>query len=66
MCNIETQYSYEKVWHQTKEEELLKIIVEELGDADPMGVLLYVKEAIKNSKIITVGKCRFRNKITDI
>ncbi|OHE11633.1 MAG: hypothetical protein A3J96_08460 [Sulfurimonas sp. RIFOXYC2_FULL_36_7] len=57
---IETQYSCEKIWRMTKEDALLKIIEEEIGDADPKGTLAYVKEAIKSGKVITVGNCRFR------
>ena len=59
---IETQYTYEKSWRATKDEHLLQIIVEEVGDADPQGTLAYIKEAIKNGKMITVGGCRFRRK----
>ncbi|MBU1658677.1 hypothetical protein KKG72_06445 [bacterium] len=59
---IQTQYTYEKTWTDTKEEDLLKIIEEEVGDADPKGTLGYVKEAIDNAKVITVGTCRFRMK----
>ena len=59
---IETQYSYEKSWRITKEEHLLQIIVEEVSDADPQGILAYIKEAIKNGKVITVGNCRFKRK----
>ncbi|MCK9454673.1 MAG: hypothetical protein WCY51_08720 [Sulfurimonas sp.] len=57
---IETQYSYEKTWRITKEEDLLKIIEEEVGDADPKGTLAYIKEAIKTGKVILVGNCRFK------
>ena len=59
---IQTQYSYEKTWSDTKEEDLLKIISDEVGDADPKGTLSYIKEAIKGSKVITVGTCKFRKK----
>lgn len=59
---IETRYSYEKIWSLTQESDLLKIIEEELGDADTKGTLLYIKEAIKNGKEITVGSCKFRKK----
>jgi hypothetical protein len=59
---IQTQYSYEKTWTDTNEKDLLKIIEEEVGDADPKGTLLYVQEAVKNGKVITVGSCRFRVK----
>ena len=60
--NIQTQYSYEKTWTSTNEKDLLKIIEEEVGDADPSGTLLYVKEAIKNGKTITVGSCKFKKR----
>lgn len=59
---IQTQYTYEKKWTETSEIELLRIIEEELGDADPAGVLLYIKESIKNGKSISVGTCKFRVK----
>ncbi|MDD5157321.1 hypothetical protein [Sulfurimonas sp.] len=57
---IQTQYIYEKIWTTTQEKDLLRMVEEEIGDADPKGTLEYVKEAIKNGKIITVGACRFR------
>ena len=59
---IETQYNYETNWTTTIEKDLLKIIGEEVGDADPDGTLLYIKEAIKKNKIISVGSCKFRIK----
>lgn len=58
--NIQTQYNYEKTWTITNDVDLLKMIEEEIGDADPKGTLTYVKEAIKGGKTITVGSCRFR------
>jgi len=58
--NIQTQYSYEKTWTRTQERDLLKIIVDEVGDADPEGTLLYIKEAIQNGKVISVGSCKFK------
>jgi hypothetical protein len=57
---IQTQYSYEKTWRTTSEDDLLRIIEEEVGDADPKGTLTYIKEAIQNGKVILVGNCRFR------
>ena len=57
---VQTQYTYEKIWTTTSEKDLLRMIEEEIGDADPKGILSYIKEAIKNSKVITVGTCRFR------
>jgi hypothetical protein len=59
---IETKYSYEKIWRLTQEEDLLKIIVEEVGDADTQGILHYIQTAVKNGKEITVGSCKFRQK----
>lgn len=59
---IQTQYNYEKTWSDTSEKDLLRIIEEEIGDADPKGTLEYVKYKIKDSSVITVGSCRFRMK----
>lgn len=59
---IETQYHYEKVWNETNEKDLLKIIEEEVGNADPQGTLEYIKSVIKTGKVITVGSCKFRAK----
>ncbi len=57
---IQTQYNYEKIWTTTQEKDLLRIITEEVGDADPSGTLLYIQDAIKNGKVITVGSCKFK------
>ena len=57
---IQTQYNYEKTYRTTNEDDLLKIIEEEVGDADPKGTLAYIKEAIKTGKVILVGSCRFK------
>ncbi len=59
---IQTQYNYEKTWSDTKETDLLRIIEEEVGDADAKGILVYIKEAIAGGKVITVGSCRFKKK----
>ncbi len=58
--NIQTQYNYEKTWTTTREKDLLRIIEEEIGDADAKGTLSYVTETIKNGKTISVGSCKFR------
>lgn len=60
--HIQTQYKTEKTWTDTKEEDLLKIIEEEIGDADIKGTLSYVKEVVSKGKTITVGTCKFREK----
>lgn len=57
---IVTQYSYEKSWQETKEEDLLRIIKEEIGADGAEGTLAYVKDACKKGKVITVGSCRFK------
>jgi len=58
--NIQTKYSYEKTWTRTTDEELLKIISQEVGDADAKGTLTYIKEVVKNGKVMGVGSCKFR------
>ena len=60
--NIQTQYNYEKTWTDTSEKDLLRMIEEEVGDADPQGTLLYIKEIVKSGKTISVGSCKFRKK----
>lgn len=60
MMRIETRYTYEKTWQLTGEKDLVRIIAEEVGDADPQGTLAYIKEVLKAGKEITVGDCKFR------
>jgi hypothetical protein len=57
---IQTKYNYEKVWTLTNETDLIKIIIEEIGDADPQGTLLYLKEALKRGTIVNIGSCGFK------
>lgn len=59
---IETRYNYEKIWQETSENDMLKIIAQEVGDADTQGTLVYIKEAIKKGKELSVGSCKFRIK----
>ncbi len=59
---IQTQYNYEKTWNETNENDLLKIIEEEVGDADLQGVLSYIKDTIKDGKIVHIGSCKFKIK----
>lgn len=63
VMKIQTQYYYEKIWTDTTDKDLLRMIEEEIGDADTQGTLLYVKEAVKNGKVIRVGECKFREKL---
>lgn len=60
---IQTQYTYEKIWTTTTQKDLLRIIEEEIGDADVEGTLLYIKEVIKTGKTISVGSCKFRQEL---
>ena len=62
---IQTKYDYEKIWSDTSEKDALRIIEEELGDADPHGTFFYVKEVIQKGKNISVGTCKFRIKDQD-
>jgi hypothetical protein len=57
---IQTQYNYEKTWSLTTEDELLKIIAQEVGDADTDGTLQYIKSVIKSGKTIRVGSCKIK------
>jgi hypothetical protein len=57
---IQTKYHYEKAWSTTTERDLLKIISDEIGDADPKGTLSYIKDAIKDGKVISVGDVKFK------
>ncbi len=59
---IQTKYNYEKTWTDTQEDDLLKIIEEEIGSVDPKGTLIYIEETVKNTKTISVGSCSFRLK----
>jgi len=58
-----TCFIKERRWVPTRREDALRIIAEEMGDADPEGILAYVLEATKDGKSITVGACRFRQEI---
>lgn len=55
-----TRYITEKAWVRTSEKDALRIIAEEIGDADPQGVLTYVLDAIRRGGVVTVGTCRFK------
>ena len=55
-----TQYLTETRWVPTTREDALRIVAEEVGDADPAGTLAYILEATRGGKVITVGSCRFK------
>jgi phosphotransferase system HPr-like phosphotransfer protein len=60
-----TQYTYEKRWTITTQKEALKMIEEEMPEADAKSTLNYILTEIKKGKTITLGECRFKieNKI---
>jgi len=55
-----TQYLTETRWVATGREDALRIVAEEVGDADPAGTLAYILEATRGGKVVTVGSCRFK------
>jgi len=57
---ILTQYTYEKIWTKTTEKEALRMIEEEMPEADAKGTLDYILGEIRKGKIITLGECRFK------
>ena len=57
---IVTKYNYEKLWQETKEDDLLRMLKEEVGEDAAEGTLLYVKEVCEKGKSITVGSCEFK------
>ncbi|WP_345969795.1 MULTISPECIES: hypothetical protein [Sulfurimonas] len=59
-----TCFVKETRWVPTRREDALRIISEEMGGADPEGILAYVLEATKEGKTVTVGECRFRQEAT--
>jgi len=57
---ILTRYVYEKIWRPTAESDALRIIEDQVGDADPKETWSYVKTEIARGKTITAGECRFK------
>ncbi len=62
---LETQFVKEKQWVPTAHDDALRILKEEVGDADPQGVFDYVLSTTQKGKVITVGSCRFRQIVKD-
>lgn len=60
MTNIYTQFTYEKKWTKTSEQEALRMIEEEMPETDAQGTLSYILAEIQKGKMITLGGCRFR------
>ncbi|MEA1879464.1 MAG: hypothetical protein U9N11_02300 [Campylobacterota bacterium] len=55
-----TQYIYEKKWTKTLEKDALRIIEEEMPEADAKGTLHYIMSEVSKGKTITLGECRFK------
>lgn len=58
---IATKFEKETIWRQTREEDLLRIIEEELKSKEAaLGTLEYVKEVCSKGKTVSVGSCKFK------
>jgi len=58
--NIVTQYTYENKWTSTSEREALRMINEEMPEADAEATLSYIVSEISRGKTVTLGSCRFK------
>jgi len=58
---IYTQYTYEKTWTKTSQDEALRMISEEMPETDAKGTLAYILAEIAKGKVITLGECRFKS-----
>ena len=61
IMDIYTQYTYEKKWLKTSQDDVLRMISEEMPETDAQSTLLYILSEISKGKTITLGTCRFRN-----
>ena len=59
--DIYTQYTYEKKWLKTSKKDTLRMISEEMPEADAAGTLVYIMDKIKKGKVVTLGSCKFSN-----
>ena len=57
---IYTQYTYEKKWLKTSQKDALRMINEEMPEADAEGTLKYILSEIAKGKTVTLGECRFK------
>ena len=58
--DIYSQYTYEKKWMKTSQKDALRMIEEEMPEADADGTLKYILAEIQKGKTITLGECRFK------
>ena len=56
---IYTQYTYEKKWTKISIKEALRMIAEEMPEADVEGTLAYILAETTKGKTVTLGECRF-------
>ena len=61
--DIYTQYTYEKKWLKTSQKDALRMISEEMPEADAEGTLKYILSEIAKEKVVTLGECRFKSSI---
>lgn len=54
-----TQYSYEKKWMKTSQQDVLRMIEDEMPETDPESTLKYILSEIAKGKVVTLGGCRF-------
>ncbi len=64
VVDIYTQYIYEKKWQKTSQKDALRMIEEEMPEADAESTLKYIISQIEKGKTITLGECRFSSKDT--
>jgi hypothetical protein len=60
--DIFTQYTYEKKWLKTSPKDALRMIEEEMPEADGEGTLAYIMSELKKDRIVTLGTCKFKSK----
>ena len=58
--DIYTQYTYEKKWLKTSQKDALRMINEEMPEADAEGTLSYILSEIRKGKTVTLGGCKFK------
>ena len=57
---LSTQFTYEKKWTKTSEQEALNIIEKEMPETDVAATWRYILSEIEKGKTVTLGDCRFR------
>lgn len=62
MAKVFTKYHYEKVWRETSEKDLNRIISEELPEAPVAETLAYILSSCQAGKIVKFPDISFRGK----